>query len=89
MFQLYKLEAVMHFTCLKVIDDNVAKLLLYYNNNLGRIINLLDNCKSLVFSSSAIFYDQPANVPYIKDYLLHVTNPHRLTKLINEDRYHA
>ncbi|KAG0582175.1 hypothetical protein M758_3G038100 [Ceratodon purpureus] len=89
-FKLHRFEAVIHFAGLKAVGESVAKPLLYYNNNLLSTINLLDvmsqnNCKNLVFSSSATVYGQPASVPCTEDYPLHVTNPYGRTKLINED----
>ncbi|XP_024382054.1 UDP-glucose 4-epimerase GEPI48 [Physcomitrium patens] len=89
-FKLYRFEAVIHFAGLKAVGESVSKPLRYYSNNLVSTINLMEvmsknNCKNLVFSSSATVYGQPESVPCTEDYPLHVTNPYGRTKLINED----
>jgi UDP-glucose 4-epimerase len=53
-----KFDACIHFAGLKAVGESVQKPLLYYQNNLGSTINLLNmmnkyGCRSIVFSSSA------------------------------------
>jgi UDP-glucose 4-epimerase len=53
-----KFDACIHFAGLKAVGESVQLPLLYYQNNLGSTINLLEmmgkyNCRSIVFSSSA------------------------------------
>ncbi|XP_024364447.1 UDP-glucose 4-epimerase GEPI48 [Physcomitrium patens] len=89
-FKLHRFDAVIHFAGLKAVGESVSKPLRYYSNNLISTINLMDvmsknNCKNLVFSSSATVYGQPECVPCTEDYPLHVMNPYGRTKLFNED----
>lgn len=54
-----------------IIGESVAKPLLYYENNIGGTINLLNlmskyKCHSIVFSSSATVYGS-ADVPITED----------------------
>ena len=42
-------------------------------------------CKSLVFSSSACVYGNPATVPITEDFPLSCTNPYGRTKLFIEE----
>lgn len=51
-------KSCIHFAGLKAVGESVAKPLLYYENNLGSTLNLLNlldkyGCHSIVFSSSA------------------------------------
>ncbi|KAG0555642.1 hypothetical protein KC19_12G184500 [Ceratodon purpureus] len=89
-FKMHRFEAVIHFAGLKAVGESTSKPLLYYNNNLISTINLMDvmsknNCKNLVFSSSATVYGQPESVPCTEDYPLQATNPYGRTKLMNEE----
>jgi len=67
-FQDYKINLVMHFAGLKAVGESVRIPLLYYHNNIGGTINLLEvmkefNVKNLVFSSSATVYGTPQYLP--------------------------
>jgi len=83
--------AVIHFAGLKAVGESVEKPLLYYQNNLTGTINLCrimqDNgVKTIVFSSSATVYGDPASVPITEDFpLLSCTNPYGRTKAMIED----
>ncbi len=62
------IDAVIHFAALKSVNESVVEPLKYYQNNLGSLINLLDNMISLklnsfVFSSSCTIYGQPDRLP--------------------------
>jgi UDP-glucose 4-epimerase len=53
-----RFAACIHFAGLKAVGESVAKPLLYYHNNLGStitLLNLMDKyaCRSIIFSSSA------------------------------------
>ncbi len=61
-------DAVMHFAGLKAVGESTAKPLLYYDNNVGGAVSLLQAMESvgvrrLIFSSSATVYGDPAQVP--------------------------
>ncbi len=82
--------AVIHFAGLKAVGESVEKPLLYYRNNVEGSIALFDamaetDVKTLVFSSSATVYGDPASVPIREDAPLSATNPYGRSKLMIED----
>lgn len=67
-FSRTRFDAVVHFAGLKAVGESEQKPLLYYQNNLGGTMNLLESMqrhgvRKLVFSSSATVYGS-APVPY-------------------------
>ncbi|MCD8076959.1 MAG: UDP-glucose 4-epimerase GalE [Lachnospiraceae bacterium] len=91
-FSQEEIEAVIHFAGLKAVGESVAKPLEYYWNNITGTLVLCDvmrqhGVKSLVFSSSATVYGDPATVPIREDFPLHVTNPYGRTKLMQEEMF--
>lgn len=84
-----KIDAVIHFAGYKAVGESVAIPLTYYKNNISGSINLYEamakaNVKTIVFSSSATVYGDPASVPIKEDFPLSTTNPYGTTKLYNE-----
>ncbi|MBO0180379.1 NAD-dependent epimerase/dehydratase family protein, partial [Vibrio parahaemolyticus] len=68
----------------------VAKPLEYYDNNVNGTLVLVDamreaGVKSLVFSSSATVYGDPASVPITEDFPTSATNPYGRSKLMVEE----
>jgi UDP-glucose 4-epimerase len=60
-FKTYSVSAVMHFAAKIVVPESVAEPVLYYRNNTGGTLNLLDAMKEagvrrFVFSSTAAVY---------------------------------
>jgi len=89
-FAAHKPEAVIHFAGLKAVGESVAQPLRYYDNNVTGSVVLFETmakfaCKSLVFSSSATVYGDPASVPIREDFPLSATNPYGRSKLMIED----
>lgn len=86
-FKEHDVFAVIHFAGLKSVGESVKKPQLYYDNNIGSTEVLLkvmknNNCRNLVFSSSATVYGNPKRVPiYEEDPVGGVTNPYAETKL--------
>lgn len=85
-----KIEAVIHFAGLKAVGESVEKPLEYYNNNIIGTLTLLEamkrnNCKNIVFSSSATVYGNPHTVPIEEHFPLSATNPYGRSKLIIEE----
>jgi UDP-glucose 4-epimerase len=88
---------VVHFAGDKAVGESVAKPLKYFHNNLGGAISLLQAMESvylgtdtpgrptLVFSSSATVYGDPAEVPITEAFPRSHTNPYGHTKLVIED----
>ena len=67
-FEKETIEAVIHFAGLKAVGESVAKPMEYYHNNITGTLVLCDvmrnhGVKSIVFSSSATVYGDPAFVP--------------------------
>jgi UDP-glucose 4-epimerase len=68
----------------------VEKPLLYYDNNIAGSIALFEEMAvagvtSVVFSSSATVYGDPATVPITEDFPLSATNPYGRSKLFIEE----
>lgn len=86
----HPIQAVIHFAGLKAIGESVEKPLEYYDNNVNGTLRLLQamrkhHVKTLVFSSSATVYGNPASVPIREDFPLSATNPYGRSKLMVED----
>lgn len=68
-FRVYKkLDAIIHFAAYKAVGESIEKPLMYYQNNLNTLMNLLEgmityNVPNIVFSSSATVYGQPDELP--------------------------
>ena len=89
LFATHPVEAVIHFAALKAVGESVQKPLHYYDNNLGGSLVLLKamqkaQVKTLVFSSSATVYGNPARVPVREDAPLGATNPYGHSKCMVE-----
>lgn len=82
---------VIHFAALKAVGESVEKPLLYYRNNLGGLINVLDLMReygipNFVFSSSATVYGVPDALPVTEETPLQpATSPYGQTKVMGEN----
>ena len=90
LFKAYAITAVIHFAGLKAVGESVQKPQLYYDNNVVGSLTLFAvmrefGVKTIVFSSSATVYGDPASVPVKEDFPLSATNPYGRTKLMLED----
>ncbi len=88
-FAAHAVEAVIHFAALKAVGESVAQPLRYYDNNIAGTVALAEvmaeaGVKSLVFSSSATVYGDPARVPIREDFPTGPTNPYGRTKWMME-----
>lgn len=88
-FQKNQVDAVIHFAAFKAVGESVAKPLKYYHNNLTGTLVLCETMiangvKTMVFSSSATVYGDPATVPVKEDFPLSAMNPYGYTKLMME-----
>lgn len=84
------IAAVIHFAGLKAVGESVAQPLRYYDCNVGGAITLCEvmaahEVKTLIFSSSATVYGDPASVPIREDFPRSATNPYGASKLMIED----
>jgi UDP-glucose 4-epimerase len=88
-FRAHQVTAVVHFAGLKAVGESVEKPDLYYENNVVGSQHLFEvmaefGVKTIVFSSSATVYGDPASVPIKEDFPLSATNPYGENKLTIE-----
>ena len=82
---------VIHFAAFKAVGESVSNPLLYYRNNLGGLINVLDlmrefDVPNIVFSSSATVYGVPEKLPVTEQTPLQpATSPYGATKVMGEN----
>lgn len=85
-----KIDSVIHFAALKAVGESVAQPLRYYDNNVSGSLILLEEMqkagvRSIVFSSSATVYGDPAVVPIIESSQTGgTTNPYGTSKYMME-----
>jgi len=89
-FDRYDIDSVIHFAGLKAVGESVQKPLEYYDNNVYGTIVLCEimqknNCKKIIFSSSATVYGDPKTTPIKEDFSLSATNPYGRSKLFIEE----
>ena len=89
-FSSHRFDAVVHFAGLKAVGESVEKPLEYYDNNVSGSVALFDcmgesGLRTIVFSSSATVYGEPATVPIREDFPLSACNPYGRSKLMIED----
>lgn len=82
-------DAVFHFAALKAVGESVAQPLRYYDNNVIGSIRLFDRMaeggvKTLVYSSTAAVYGNPATTPIAENCPTSPASPYARTKLIGE-----
>lgn len=87
------IQAVIHFAASKAVGESVEKPLMYYRNNIGSLLTLLELMKahgvhSIVFSSSCTVYGQPTAEHLPVDETAPIQpalSPYGNTKQINEE----
>ena len=91
-FKIYKkLDAIIHFAAYKAVGESVEKPLMYYQNNLDSLMNLLNemieyNVPHIVFSSSCTVYGEPDELPVTEQAPIKLANsPYGNTKQISEE----
>lgn len=65
-------SCVLHFAAYKSVGESVERPLMYYENNVGSLVKLLEvmkefNSTNLIFSSSCTVYGQPDSIPVKED----------------------
>ena len=90
LFGAHHFDAVIHFAGLKAVGESVAAPLRYYDVNVHGSMVLFQamqrhNVKTLIFSSSATVYGDPASTPIVEDFPLRATNPYGASKLMIEN----
>ena len=89
-FKNEKIDSCIHFAGLKAVGESVEKPWEYYHNNITGTLTLVDvmrqnNCKNIIFSSSATVYGDPAEIPITENCPKgQCTNPYGWTKSMLE-----
>ena len=89
----HQVAAVMHFAAFAYVGESVADPEIYYANNLGGTLALLDamrktNVETIVFSSTCAVYGVPENLPIRETTAKAPLNPYGETKLAIERALH-
>lgn len=93
-FDLYDVDAVIHFAGLKSVRESVDQPLSYYSHNVAGTISLCEvmaerGVRKLVFSSSATVYQETDLMPIREDFPVGATaNPYGTSKLMIENILH-
>ncbi len=71
-FQTYAFHGVIHFAAYKAVGESVQKPLMYYQNNLATLINILSLMEefkvlNFVFSSSCTVYGEPKETKEVRE----------------------
>lgn len=92
LFETYPgIKGIINFAASKAVGESMEKPILYYRNNLGTLLNLLDlmpefGVKGIVFSSSCTVYGEPDENPVTeKAPIKKATSPYGNTKQISEE----
>jgi UDP-glucose 4-epimerase len=88
-FDQHKIDAVMHFAALCLVEESTREPAKYYRANVSAGINLLDamlrhGVKKLIFSSTAATYGEPEKAPIPEDHRTAPVNPYGASKLLFE-----
>lgn len=91
LFEKNNFDGVIHFASLKAVGESVKHPLMYYQENLNGLLNLLGtmknyNCTNFLFSSSATVYgsDNPSPLKESDKIGLSISNPYGQTKYFQE-----
>lgn len=84
-----RVDCVMHFAALAYVGESVAQPLVYYRNNVGGTLSLLQamdraGVHRMVFSSTCATYGQPPRMPIVETMPQNPINPYGMTKLVAE-----
>lgn len=83
------IEGVMHFCAYSLVGESMTKPLMYFENNVGGAMTLLDvmqdfDVKHIVFSSTAATFGMPEDMPITETTPQNPINPYGESKLIME-----
>lgn len=84
------IEGIIHFAALKAVGESVEKPILYFDNNINSLLNILENIvengiKYFVFSSSCTVYGNPDKLPVDENTpVKEAESPYGRTKQISE-----
>lgn len=86
-----KIDGLIHFAALKAVGESVEKPLLYYDNNINGLLNILEaqrefNIPHHIFSSSCSVYGNADDLPVTEATpIKNAESPYARTKQISED----
>ncbi len=88
-FEEEKIDVVMHFAAFIEVGESVINPGKYYENNVGKVINLLNqmvesNIKHFVFSSTAATFGEPNSEKINESHAQKPINPYGMSKLMVE-----
>jgi UDP-glucose 4-epimerase len=88
-FREYKIDAIFHFASRIQVGESVKDPKIYYRDNLGAAIALLEsslseNVRAFILSSTAAVYGNPESTPIPEDHPTRPLNPYGETKLAIE-----
>lgn len=87
----FNLTGVIHFAAHKAVGESVEEPIMYYDNNIQSLINVIKLCKerkidNIVFSSSCTVYGNPASIPVTEQTPIGIAeSPYGKTKIISEE----
>ncbi len=88
----HKFDGIIHFAAYKAVGESVAKPLMYYQNNLMSLLNVLELAKhhtvnNIVFSSSCTVYGEPDGKSEVDENtpLITPSSPYGKTKMMSEE----
>jgi UDP-glucose 4-epimerase len=88
------IEGIIHFAAFKAVGESMEKPLMYYDNNVGALIVLLQemlkaNISKLIFSSSCTVYGSPEKLPVTEETPMQVSpSVYGKTKQMGEEILH-
>jgi len=90
----HRVSAVMHFAAYAYVGESVSDPAMYYRNNLGGTLSLLDAMREagvdkIVFSSTCATYGTPDSIPIRETAPQLPVNPYGETKLASEGALHS
>lgn len=88
-FGRHDFAAVMHFSARALVGESVADPALYYANNVGGTLNLLEQMRlsgvrRFIFSSTAAVFGNPVRLPIDEEHPKFPINPYGRSKLMVE-----
>ena len=84
------INGVIHFAGLKAVGESMLNPLIYWDVNVNGTINLLkimdkNNCRTILFSSSATVYGDSKNIPFKESAIVNPHNTYGHTKATVEN----
>jgi len=87
--EAHEIDAIIHFAAYKSVEESLAQPGLYFRNNVGATLSLLEAAHRagvgrIIYSSSCAVYGTPDQLPVSEDAPLRPENPYGESKLLSE-----